>query len=478
MRSLRTTSLYFLPLWSSFIICAILTILLWCNLFDITRSSLNDTIETSTLLLRFVNLLLTVEVSLLISTLYGIFVWQTIQHKQKNEFLDRKKGVVIAPENFYDGGKSIFPTFKALTSSNHASIRVLSFLTIVFMLLAYLLDIFYVGSLSYHDIEQCEVRDTEIDMMDSSLSSLLTVEPNSLMYSFGSRVSQLPYNNMPYSNTYIVPAINDINGLRNYTTIQYHVDVQCQDAIIRIVNSTNPNLDDQYQALASNGSYLWLMNVIRQYQMVIDPGYSNEDYAEIFVSVGGFQETDPIGLTSVMYGLYNVSTARCQTRVTYELINNVYNWGHDSSYTSARDMAKLAQRASLDTFEAFFVTSTHTIHNSISEWLADSVYNLTESDNSLYSRVNISIYEERLTMIAIEYLKGGGINGSMITPGLYCFDTSVKATIAIWYKVIFTVVQVVALAVAVFATLRSIKTDAIHNDTPTLLRFIQNKDNK
>lgn len=458
-----------LPLWLSFATSLVLTILLWSNIFDITRDTLNDTVQTSTTLLRFVNLVLTVEIFLLVSTLYGVFVWYVIQ-KQK----DGK--TKLAPESFYDGGKSLFPTLNALLNSKHVSIRILSLWTIIFMILGYILDIFYTGSVSYSNIENCQIRDTQIDIMPSSLSSISTVQPSSLMYSFGSRVSQLPYIVMPYTNSYIVPAINNTNGLQNYTTIQFHVNVQCQNPPKRIVNRTTTN--DEYQALSSNGSYIWLKEVSGLNQMVIDPGYSNGNYTEIFISVGGFQDTNPIGLDTIKYGNYNVSTARCQTSITYDLMNDVYNWDHDSSFTSAADIAMLAQRAALDTYTAFWATSTKTIHNSISEWLADSVYDESLAYDDLSSRVNISVYEERLTMIAIEYLKGSGTNGSMVTPGMYCIGAFVKANIAVWYKAIFTVVQVISVAVILLVTLRSSKTDLIHNDTSTLIRYIQNNFNK
>lgn len=153
----------------------------------------------------------------------------------------------------------------------------------------------------------------------------------------------------------------------------------------------------------------------------------------------------------------------------------MYDWGHDADFTSAKDIAIFAQRASLDMFSTLGVVSSKTVHSPITEWLTNTVSISKGSSHYLVSNISMSSYQTKLTMIAIEYLKGSGVNGSMTTLGNFCNTDGHVPHISRWYKIVFTLVQlIVFIALMVITLALTNNNDTLFNDTPTLLRYISN----
>lgn len=280
--------------WIVLAISIVIAILIWANKVDIQRPDINDTIKDSILVLRAVNFILTAEIFFTLSTFYGACVWYII-HRQ----VQQKKGT-LSLNDFYSGGYALLSTVRGIKSKT-LSIKCLSFFSALIMIAGYVLDIYYIDSISYRDVTSCGIRNTTIDMMPSSLSSLSTKPASSasVFYAFGSKVAELPYKGLDFINSYTVPALGDTDGLQDYTTILFNVSVECQNPKIDMNATKNGTLTAQ----SINDTFIGLSRVSTLTQVIISPGYTGSDYNEIFISANGFQDTKPIGVTEVPFFL-------------------------------------------------------------------------------------------------------------------------------------------------------------------------------
>ena len=453
--------------WLFLLLCIILAILLWLDKFDVQNRNLDYTVHQSTLILRVINFILTAEIIYMVATFQVACLWYLI-HRQTAS----KKQKSVDNLRFYDQGHTLLSALKGV-NSRALPIVFLSLFCAIILIAGYLLDIFYIKAIYYDHTTSCAIQNTTIDMMsnaDSSLSSIPTTA--SLFYAFGGyRILDLPNKNQTEINntTYTVPAVGDTFGLQNYTSIKFNVSVSCQNPEI---NKTEIK-SGRYVTQAGNGSFLYLPHVspLTKSQVVISAGSAS---SEMFISVSGCgNSTDIIG---VPFGDHKkpVATARCHTNITYSLVNDNYDWGHTVNDTSARDIATRAQRASLDLFSASFMSKNVT--SGVATWLTN---NASIIDVLARSRtISLKDYETKLSMIALAYLQGSGVNGTMSTMGYYCQMDMYASHIRFWYKLLFTLIQVVTLAFLALVLLRSSGNKEHVHDTPTLIDYIHRRHDK